>query len=374
MILYFHIPFCASKCGYCAFNSFTQSHNLIPKYFTFLTKQLKTALMAYNKPFISSVFFGGGTPSIAESKHYAPIFELITPFLIPGAEITLEANPDFLLPSWLEDLVSFGANRVSFGVQSFNAQKLRFLERKHDSREIYNTLNSALKSGFSNINIDLMYGTPFDTLSFLNTELQIALNLPLTHMSFYCLSFDEGSRFARKAHFLQKIASLQNDLSINFAHTDNNTEQQAHFIVDFLQTHGFKRYEVSNFAKQDIYKCNHNLSYWKYRNCLAFGAGAVGFDTNAHKTRRFFYPPKLQDFFSEIPPIIEELSPQEILLERLFLGFRSEVGVLKALLSTEQLHKANHLLHTQKIWQNTTHFYATEFLLGDELALYLWEN
>lgn len=373
MIIYFHIPFCLSKCGYCAFNSFTTNHSLIPQYFNTLLVQLTTSLQKLPQHSVKSIFFGGGTPSIVPSKYYAPIFKLLNPYLTHNAEITIEANPNSMQSQWIKDLVSFGVNRLSFGVQSFHAKKLHFLEREHTLKHIYTSMNEAVKSGLNNINIDLIYGTPFDSIEFLRTELQEAINLPITHISTYCLSLDSGSKFERKTNLLNKIATLQTDLSLHFKQQKNTTEQQAYFVANFLKEKGFLRYEVSNFALKAETKCRHNLSYWNYENCLAFGAGAVGFSYNKKQARRFFYPKDLSAFLNNQTPFIEHLKQQEVLLERLFLGFRSEIGVLKSLLNKEQLHKAAHLLNSQKITQTTKRLYAKEFLLGDELALYLWD-
>ena len=196
--LYLHIPFCDSKCGYCAFNSKTNKDHLKLLYMQKLAMYLHDKLTSLQEDLdvqIASVYIGGGTPSVVEAYLYADVFKEFSPFLKSGAEISVEANPNHLSLEWLRTMRTFGVNRLSLGVQSFDAKKLAFLEREHDNKNTFLAIEYAQNAGFDNLSIDLIYGTPLCSESLLENELNIAVNLPLSHISAYHLSLDPGSRF-----------------------------------------------------------------------------------------------------------------------------------------------------------------------------------
>ena len=145
-----------------------------------------------------SVYIGGGTPSVVESQLYVAVFEEFLPFLKKGAEISIEANPNHLTLEWLCTMRNLGVNRLSLGVQSFDTQKLAFLERLHHPKNTFLAIDLAQKAGFENLSIDLIYGTPLCNATLLERELETALKLPLTHISAYHLSLDSGSRFYKE--------------------------------------------------------------------------------------------------------------------------------------------------------------------------------
>ncbi|BCZ17388.1 Coproporphyrinogen III oxidase HemN [Helicobacter sp. NHP19-003] len=253
--LYIHVPFCTSKCGYCAFNSFSGLDSLKDAYVEALIVDLKDSLK--NTSVLSSIFIGGGTPNTLETKHYERICSTIAIHAnhTPKIEITLEANPDLITKGWCKTLRALGANRLSLGVQSFFADKLKFLQREHGKQDIFKALEIAYKSGFAHLSIDLMYNTPLDTPERLQLECQHASNLPIDHLSVYSLTLEDNTRLAKD--------------------TDPNALLNADtFLQNTLKDLGFMPYEVSNYAKP--YRVQHNLGYWAGVNIWAVGLGLWG--------------------------------------------------------------------------------------------------
>lgn len=360
--LYLHIPFCHSKCGYCAFNSKTNQNHLQMFYMKtlaqYISHKFQTLLQKYQNLKITSVYIGGGTPSIVEAKAYEAIFAEIYPYLQPQAEISIEANPNTLKLEWLSLLKNLGINRLSLGVQSFDKAKLKFLERDHKVDSIYNAIDLALKVGLHNLNIDLIYGTPLCNVEVLEQDLKLACTLPLNHISAYHLSLDEGSRFYYKQQ--EKFGRILSE--------DSNQEfggflSIGHFVSAYLQDKGFQQYEVSNYTKSK--PSLHNLRYWSGEAYLGIGASAVGCIHNVRTTM----PKNLEQFLDEFSEEEENLSPQDRLLEHLFLGFRSCVGVERERIpNTKNLEI---LLDCKKVIKKGARIYAQDYFLGDEIALFV---
>lgn len=306
---------------------------------------------------ITSVYIGGGTPSTIESHLYELIFKEFLPLLQPKAEITIEANPNSLSQEWLNTLQSFGVNRLSLGVQSFNDKKLIFLERNHKMESTYNAMETALKAGLTNLNIDLIYGTPLCNVELLEYELETACSLPINHISAYHLSLDKGSKFYQKANKESFGGLMESDeefgefLSIG------------HFVKSFLQKQGFTQYEVSNYTK--THPSYHNLSYWEGKEYLGIGAGAVGYAKGVRTTM----PKNIEKFLSGFYEEKEVLNTQEKLLEHLLLGFRSCVGVKREKVPNTQNLKI--LLEEHKVEKRGERIYAKDYFLGDEIALFV---
>ncbi|BEG56947.1 hypothetical protein NHP21005_06350 [Helicobacter sp. NHP21005] len=253
--LYIHVPFCTSKCGYCAFNSFSGLDSLKDAYVEALIVDLKESLK--NTPALSSIFIGGGTPNTLESKHYVRIFHTIATHTIAtqNIEITLEANPDLITKEWCQTLKALGANRLSLGVQSFFADKLKFLQREHSQQDIFKALDIAHSCGFDHLSIDLIYNTPLDTPTRLKAECMQANTLPIDHLSAYSLTLEDNTRLVKStapSALLNADSTLQN----------------------ILKNLGFTPYEVSNYAKP--YQVQHNLGYWAGARIWAVGLGLWG--------------------------------------------------------------------------------------------------
>ena len=348
MLLYIHIPFCDSKCFYCAFNSYTYLHNLKQDYITALQKQLKYELSKHN-PRISTIFIGGGTPSVLEPKFYCEILEIVSKYLINKPQITIEANPNSATKKWLDGISHSLINRISFGVQSFDNEKLKFLGRNHTKKQAINSIKYAYQIGFENINIDIIYDTKLDTKELLQNDLNIIKDLNINHISTYSLTIEENTKFSFYPEAKKENLRLTK------------------FLFQNLAELGFKQYEISNFAKTNSAKSYHNLGYWNYQEYSGIGSGAVGFINNTR-----YYPNKniIEYIKNPLQYKIEKLTNQDMIFEKIFLGLRSQVGVDIDLLCNKTT-QINQLITENKVKQINNKIYCTDYLLADEIALYL---
>lgn len=296
---------------------------------------------------VETLFIGGGTPSTINPELYAPIFKLLHPYLKRNAEITTEANPNSATKEWLEGMKDLGVNRVSFGVQSFNAQKLKALNRAHNPQQAKDAIHYAKELGYEHLSLDLIYNYQGDTKTLLSADIKEAFSLPIDHISAYELTIEDGTKFSTTPEVRQEDENL------------------AFFVTEEIEKRGFKAYEISNFG---TYQSKHNKGYWELKNYIGAGAGAVGF----LKDRRY-YPQTNIDAYVENPLNITEepLTPDELLTEKIFLGLRSSLGIQKSLLSDEMIEKANILCKNKKLLCDTEHYYNDNFFLSDELALYI---
>ena len=299
------------------------------------------------KESIDSLFIGGGTPSSVEAKLFESFFKKLSPFLKSDAEITIESNPNSLTKEWLEEMIEFNVNRISLGVQSFDNEKLRFLGRNHDKKRAFEAIELLKNSEISNFSIDLIYATKFDSISFLKKEIETLKQFDLPHISLYELIIESNTNFEKLG-----IKSKQ-DVEID------------RFLIDSLQSIGLNQYEVSNFGK--IYS-KHNLGYWQYKNYIGIGSGAVGFDgKNRYES--------LKDVASYIRnPLFksyELIDEKKKRLERLFLGLRSIVGVDMSILTKKQIEASYTLKKEGKVTIKNGKIYNNDFLLSDEIALFL---
>lgn len=346
MRIYIHIPFCESKCPYCAFGSSSDKFKLVKSYFIALKKDLLSHKSEFTQ--IQSIFIGGGTPSAVDAGFYGEIFDVLDLNSRNNLdiEITGEANPNSANLAWLKQMREFGLNRVSFGAQSFLEQKLKFLGRIHDVKTIFKAVENAKMAGFENINVDLIYGTKFDTRKTLTKELENLAKLEITHVSAYGLSLEENTPFYGKKTF-------QKD-SVN----------SARFFINGIENLGFLQYEISNFGRI----CEHNLGYWKKEDYLGFGAHSAGSMGNS----RFYASKNIENYIKNpAQREIEILSKQDIILEKIFLGFRSKVGVALEILDKKQLEKIKILEKSKKIRIENGIAYNENFLLADEISLFL---
>ncbi|MDP2893973.1 MAG: radical SAM family heme chaperone HemW, partial [Sulfurimonas sp.] len=210
MLLYIHIPFCDSKCSYCAFNSYVDKFHLKEIYMEALCTQLQFEIKRFSvtPKSIESLFIGGGTPSTVSPKLYEKLFSMLDPYLAKNIEITSEANPNSATLEWLEGMFALGVNRISFGVQSFNKEKLRILNRAHNASQAEEAILNAQKVGYKNISLDLIYATLGDTKELLENDLLRAFSLPINHLSAYALTIEEGTPFESKPHMSKERLSL----------------------------------------------------------------------------------------------------------------------------------------------------------------------
>jgi oxygen-independent coproporphyrinogen III oxidase len=353
LLLYIHIPFCDSKCFYCAFNSYTDRFHLKHEYMNALKKQLKNDIENYiikdNKK-IETVFIGGGTPSTIKAFEYEEIFKIIKPYLEESAEITTEANPNSASYEWLKSMNELGVNRVSFGVQSFNTEKLKFLGRSHSSNSAIKAIQNAHSIGFKGINCDIIYGVQNDTLESMKMDFDTAFSLPITHLSAYSLTIEEGTKFFDRS-------SVKID-----------DEELSYEIFDYINNKGFHQYEISNFAKNKESESKHNYGYWQHKEYLGVGAGAVGY-VNSYR----YYPSKSIEEYIENPLDYEkeDISLDDIKTEKILLGFRSLNGAELSLFDEKEIKKIEELIEYDKLYIENEKVFNKNFLLSDELALYI---
>ena len=318
-------------------------------YMKALYKQLSFELQRFEaqKNSIKTLFIGGGTPSTVAHELYAPIFELLKPFLQKNAEITTEANPNSATKEWLRGMQSLGVNRVSFGVQSFDEKKLKGLNRAHTPQQAKESIITAKDLGFEHLSLDLIYNYEGDTKVLLAKDIKQAFELPIDHISAYELTIEDGTKFSSTPEVRQ------------------DDENLAFFVADEIKNHGFTHYEISNFG---TYQSRHNKGYWELENYIGAGAGAVGF---LKDTR--YYPQTNIEFYINDPLNIteEHLTADELLTEKIFLGLRSCIGIEKSILSDAMIQNAQFLCTEGKLKCNETHFYNENFFLSDELVLFI---
>ena len=263
LALYIHIPWCVRKCSYCDFNSHSISHDLPEHaYVQALLADLERELPLVQGRKLHSVFLGGGTPSLFSPESIAKLLDAARNMIgfTDNIEITLEANPGTLEQNKFAGFYDAGVNRLSIGVQSFNDDHLQCLERIHDSLGARTAIESALRAGFTNINLDLMHGLPKQSVTAALQDLQTATRFKPQHISWYQLAIEPNT------HFYKKPPPLPSEEVIEM--------MEAHG-QDFFIEQGYQQYEVSAWC-QPGRESRHNLNYWQFGDYLGIGAGAHG--------------------------------------------------------------------------------------------------
>jgi oxygen-independent coproporphyrinogen-3 oxidase len=267
--LYLHIPFCRHRCSYCDFNTYAGLSALIPDYVTALCREMEGL---YPVVRVHTIFFGGGTPSLVPAAEYKRLLETIGRcFQVDqDVELTMEANPGTLSLEYLREIHSLGFNRLSLGMQSANPQELRLLEREHQVREVIQSVASARQAGFDNLNLDLIFGLPYQSLESWQRTLAFALNLRPQHLSLYALTLEHGTPMQ---HWTARGLLSEPDPDL--------AAEMYEWASDTLQDAGYVQYEISNWAVRvgdgEIKSCRHNLQYWRNQPYLGIGAGAHGY-------------------------------------------------------------------------------------------------
>lgn len=334
--VYIHVPFCASRCGYCDFNTYTPGElgtSASPEsYLDALEKELELAAGTGQTRTADTIFIGGGTPSMLGSAGLSRILTTIrnTIGIKPGAEITTESNPESTSPEFFDELKEAGYNRISLGMQSASSAVLRILERAHTPGRAFEAAREAKESGFNHVNLDMIYGTPTETDDDVKMTLEKVLETGVDHVSAYSLIVEDGTRMARKVR------------KGELPEPEEDTYADRYWMIDrALRSEGFEWYEVSNWSKPGG-ECRHNLGYW--RDGDWWGAGPGAHSHIGH--RRFFnvkHPSTYAKFLDENQlPIKEEeqLSEQERHEELLMLGLRLKEGILTSRLQAEEIQRA----------------------------------
>ena len=268
--IYLHIPFCRHRCSYCDFNTYTSLGDLQTEYVAALLQEIRqVAGMAHQVQQLrpaETLFFGGGTPSLLAAEQVRSLIDGVEAAFgfVPGREVTLEANPETVAGDYLAAIRQAGVNRLSFGMQSADAAELTLLGRTHGVDTVYEAVNKAQAAGFTNFNLDLIYGLPDQNMAGWERSLSTALEMKPPHLSLYCLTIEEGTPMYRWLR----------DGRIAIPDPDQAAEQYE-AACRILDQAGYRHYEISNWALPG-YECRHNLAYWRDHEFLGFGAGAHG--------------------------------------------------------------------------------------------------
>lgn len=270
--IYLHIPFCVHRCAYCDFNTYAGLEHLAPAYTRALQAELAFVSRAAPGLPVHTVFFGGGTPSLLGLDLMDGILETLTGgFDLDGeSEISLEANPGTLSREYLAGLRSMGFNRLSLGVQSANPGELHLLERQHSYADVIQGVAWARQAGFDNLNLDLIFGLPGQSLETWQHSLRLVCDLQPEHLSLYALTLEHGTPMQ---HWVERGLMPEPDGDL--------AADMYEWASEYLEQGGFVQYEISNWARRSVeggvLACRHNLQYWRGLPYLGFGAGAHGY-------------------------------------------------------------------------------------------------
>ncbi|MGO2198353.1 MAG: radical SAM family heme chaperone HemW [Corynebacterium casei] len=327
--LYIHVPFCATRCGYCDFNTYTPGElgsprDLTGPYLDALERELELAAAKVNRP-ADTIFVGGGTPSLLGGEGLTRVLNAArnTFGISEGAEVTTESNPESTSPEFFAQIKDAGFTRVSLGMQSAASHVLQVLERAHTPGRPFAAAKEAKAAGFEHVNLDMIYATPSETDDDVRRTLDLALETGVDHISAYSLIVEDGTRMARKVK--------KGELPM----PDQDTMARRYDIIaDTLDNAGFGWYEVSNWAKEGG-ECRHNMIYWRDEDWWGAGPGA-----HSHLGDQRFYNVKLPGRYinmvgeDELPIAdTETLTDSEHHMEKIMLGLRLREGIDRTLLS-----------------------------------------
>jgi len=263
--VYVHVPFCATRCGYCDFNTYTASEASQEGYLDALLGELRLAGKVISPPRVDTVFVGGGTPTLLAASDLARVLDAIdtTWGLAPGAEVTTEANPESVDPAYLRSLRAAGFTRISLGMQSAAPHVLRVLDRRHTAGRAPRAAAEAREAGFDHVNLDLIYGTPGETAEDFAESLAAVVGAGVDHVSAYALIVEDGTRMAARMR--------RGELPF----PDDDVAADRYLAAEAaLTAAGFGWYEVSNWATSDAARCAHNMLYWTGGDWWGLGPGA----------------------------------------------------------------------------------------------------
>jgi len=270
--IYIHIPFCKQICHYCDF----YKELLSGKASTMVEAMRKEIELQENYlegELIETVYFGGGTPSVLSTEQILSLYDTIKKYnpVHDGVEITIEVNPDDLNSDYLTGLKRNGINRISIGIQSFFNEELKILNRRHTAAQSLDCIEKSVKAGFENTSIDLMYGIPGSDSSLWEKSIDMALTMPVQHISAYHLTIEPGTTFA---HLLKKgkLKLMEEEESV----------EQFRTLINKLESQGFLHYEISNFCKEGLFSI-HNTNYWKQKRYLGIGPSSHSFNGNSRQ-------------------------------------------------------------------------------------------
>lgn len=354
--IYIHIPYCSQKCIYCNFYSIATKRSK-DNYIKALIKEIEKRNTYLSSP-IKTLYFGGGTPTCLNKEQIEEIIIALKQNfdLTLSEEVTIEANPEDANPEFLEHLLNLGFNRISYGIQSFNDDDLKLLNRRHNSETAINAIELSRKVGFSNISFDLMFNLPNMTLEKWEKNLEKAIELNPEHLSCYSLTLEEGTMLDKLVK--KKIISLI---------SENNSVIQFNKTKSYLEQAGFEHYEISNYCKPG-FKSKHNSAYWKAEEYIGLGAAAHSFNISS----RSWNPENIEQYISNIEnniePFTEILSEKDKYNEYIMLSLRTKEGIDSKYIEE---NFPQYFEHFNKQKEKAKEYFNTPWLLSDRIAIEL---
>lgn len=317
--LYIHVPFCSTKCNYCDFNSYAGRLDTAESYFDALKKEIELYYNTMRYNLIDTIFIGGGTPSCVNQKHINEVLNLckIKFNISEACEISIESNPGTLDIEKLTSYQKSGINRISIGLQAYQNKLLKYLGRRHSTEDFIVSVELAKKAGFLNINADVIFGIPGQTMRDWAETLKVLVDLDITHISAYSLKIEEGTRFGDMLENGELI-QVEDELDRNMYH----------YAIDYLKENGFIQYELSNFSKEG-YECRHNLTYWKCVDYLGLGAGAHSLLEGERFSNKYTIEKYINAIEKGLKPVEEryQMEFSDRVAEYMFLGLRLNEGI-----------------------------------------------
>ena len=316
--LYIHIPFCAQKCLYCDFPSFARKDHLRKAYIEALNKEIINLREKHNNLEINTIFIGGGTPSVLESNELECLLKEIAKLnMAKDIEYSMECNPGNLTEEKLEVMKKYGVNRISMGLQAKQDNLLKGLGRIHNYKTFKENFLLAKKVGFNNINVDLMFGLPNQSLNEWEETLREIISLEPAHISAYSLIIEEGTTF----YNLYENDKLK-------LPTEEEERKMYHLAKKILEENGFNQYEISNYAKEGK-ECRHNLAYWNMDNWIGVGSASASY-INGKRIKNISSVEKYINSINEKREAVEEIinnSKNDNMEEFMFMGLRKINGI-----------------------------------------------
>ena len=351
--VYIHIPFCNSICSYCDFCKIIYNKKIIDKYLIELENEIK---INYKGEEISTIYIGGGTPSCLKNEQIIKLLEILKVFKTNNLEYTIECNIEDINEEKLKFFKNYGINRISIGVQSLNDKYIKFLGRNHNKEMVKKNIK-IVKKYFNNINIDLIYAIPSQTIDELDKDLEFILKLNINHISTYSLIIEPNTKL-----YIDHEENISEDLDY----------EMYNHICNKLESNGYIHYEVSNFAKNG-YESKHNLTYWNNDNYYGFGLGSSGYIGNI----RYDNTRSINNYLKGNYVLNEhKLDIKETIENEFILGFRKIKGINKEIFknkynldinkikSVKKLLKDNKLIDDGKyIFINKKYLYTSNDIL-----------
>ena len=312
--MYIHIPFCAVRCHYCDFNTYAGLEKYFEPYADAVREEIRQAAEEYGHLPIQTIFIGGGTPTVLRPDQLGGILAACREHfaVAPDAEITSEANPGTVDQAHFTALRALGVNRLSMGVQSFDEAELKWLGRIHSAGEAEQAFDAARAAGFTNINLDFIFGLPGQAPGAWARTLERAVGLGPEHLSLYSLTVEAGTPLADSVR-RGRVPAPDDDLAADLYLASQ----------DLLAAHGYAQYEISNWAKDASHQCRHNLVYWRDEAYLGFGAGAHSYA----RDRRWWNVRPVPQYIQRINAGMLAVSGQETVGRRLEMGETMMLGL-----------------------------------------------